>query len=646
MSAINTLYKTYVNCEENGLVDRCDELNSKTVLLPLYHKNKRANGNDIITITINEDSKCIQALFVDKDQWIVFPVTESSSSRTSSPSPHALCDDLSYLSTRINTDKHKLFMDNLLAWDQYNDEDLCFKELTIIKKYLLNEDILLDIGKYLHLDNVNIEINETENEKKDNEVTLVYNEKAKDKIVTSKLKNFSKIFIEFSIEYDDKVKKNYYVSRSNILHELHINYQEQLMKEKDRKTCAISGEDMYCTEIHRGTFGSSKLISISNNTEVYSGRFSSSKDYKGVINIGFRTSNKIFNMLKYLLDNQQSHKNLGEDAHLFTWFVEENNFQYSIDLTGFSELYDLENEVDFDAVSEYNKEINKILSGIKLGEITSNCCVMILEKTSNGRSSIKYFRELETSDLYDRVKGWYDSTSWEYYNINLKTYKDSVTPLYKYANLLYGDLDKDQIICRNYKLKKQTLERLIPCIIDNKQIPEDIVRKAFNNCCQRYRYSNNKAWTQLIRFSCGILKNNQNNKKEVKKMLDENNTNVSYLYGRLLAISEKVELDTFSEEEQKRRTTNAARLWSTFINRPATTWVVLHGKIQPYLLKPGYKGNTARNYYNLIVSDIMSKIDVNDESKNKKLSEDFIFGYYHQLKALYTKNNSAKKEEE
>ncbi|MCJ0556511.1 type I-C CRISPR-associated protein Cas8c/Csd1, partial [Enterococcus cecorum] len=67
--------------------------------------------------------------------------------------------------------------------------------------------------------------------------------------------------------------------------------------------CNISGEEQQLTSKHRGLLGNAKLISVSNNKENYQGRFSNGED---IISVGYKTSEKIHLMLKFLLENRNT----------------------------------------------------------------------------------------------------------------------------------------------------------------------------------------------------------------------------------------------------------------------------------------------------------------------------------------------------
>lgn len=110
----------------------------------------------------------------------------------------------------------------------------------------------------------------------------------------------------------------------------------------------------------------------------------------------------------------------------------------------------------------------------------------------------------------------------------------------------------------------------------------------------------------------------------------------SYQYGRLLAVMEKVERDTYSEGEN--REPNAIRLQSAFCERPLTTFSTIHLSLQPYFaaLK-----KSSRDYYKRLIGEIVEIIqELPDGEQNTPLKETYLFGYYLQRKDMYTKKEN------
>ena len=89
MNFLSTLYNLYNSAEKAGLVDKQD--GNKTVLLPLYHTSLKSSGNNIIKVILDEDGKFYKAEILDKENQIIFPVTEDSVSRSGKkPAAHPL----------------------------------------------------------------------------------------------------------------------------------------------------------------------------------------------------------------------------------------------------------------------------------------------------------------------------------------------------------------------------------------------------------------------------------------------------------------------------------------------------------------------------------------------------------------------------
>lgn len=75
MNLFQMLLKTYEYAESENLVDRLIDPKIPTIM-PLYHSNRKSAGKlDIVELTISKDGKYVDGRFLDKDEYIVFPVT-------------------------------------------------------------------------------------------------------------------------------------------------------------------------------------------------------------------------------------------------------------------------------------------------------------------------------------------------------------------------------------------------------------------------------------------------------------------------------------------------------------------------------------------------------------------------------------------
>ena len=118
MSVVTALYQTYNNALKKDMVDQTELLNQQSVLLPVYHSNKKSTGaHDIIEVTLSEKGDFIKAEWLSKDQIVIFPITENSIVRSGSANrPHPLCDEFSYLAKEFDDERHDKYNTALKDW--------------------------------------------------------------------------------------------------------------------------------------------------------------------------------------------------------------------------------------------------------------------------------------------------------------------------------------------------------------------------------------------------------------------------------------------------------------------------------------------------------------------------------------------------
>lgn len=642
MSVLDALYKTYNNALENGMVDLTNLLNQQTVLLPVYHSSKKSNGtNDMIEAIISEKGEFIKAEWMPKDKIAIFPITENSIIRAGKViAPHPLCDELSYLSKELDVDKHLEYINVLNDWVSYMEDKNYNRLLKILSEYLRLGNILEDCitslfsgFNYIIKDDYSIIINAGEK--------------------SEKIVRLDKTFVTFQIETILSNEVNLSVSKDKDIHQNYIDYIRDKNSRQTKEKCDISGEETYCVSRHRGLMGNAKLISISNNNETYYGRFD---DGEEVVHIGYEVSQKIHLMVKYLLENNQNIKQLGKDCYLINWFSDDINNDELVSITCAISPYDDMDDEDIDNTPKtfggsISTTINNYITGKKSDEkLDGKFYVMILEKIFNGRISVKYFRELTRSDLFERVEDWYRSTSWPGYSGITKQVSMQTPSLFRIADTIFGIENKKGFIeCKISKLRTKTVERLLPCILDHKKIPVDLKNRMFENLCKRRSYD--KSWNSVISVGCSIFKKFQmdyQSKREVSVMLDFKEQNRSYLYGRLLAVYEKLEQDVLkgnSSETEVKRSTNAERLWTAYTKMPARTLKILEEKIRPYKERLKKNNYDAAKFYDILISNIINKLRETEnfeQEKNRVLNEDFVFGYYAQKQNFYEKQKNNK----
>ena len=123
--------------------------------------------------------------------------------------------------------------------------------------------------------------------------------------------------------------------------------------------------------------------------------------------------------------------------------------------------------------------------------------------------------------------------------------------------------------------------------------------------------------------------------------LNETESDRSYLFGRLLAIADKAESDSYSEEDRNKRVTNAKRYWSSFAQRPYQTWAMIEDRLRPYLTKlnPG-----SRVYYEKMLNEVMDRFTYEGYTSGVALDPIYLLGYHCQMQSFYQTNKKNKEE--
>ena len=629
MDFFTSLLKAYEKAEEIGLVDQQTGENDP-VLLPLYHTSLKSNGSNIILIKLNKDGAFYKAEFMPDNQSIIFPVTSDSVARSgSNPAPHPLVDKLSYYVQEISQSQYDEFHNQLANWIGFCKEDEVKDYLTKIQRFILRTEflkIVLDslFGKSYQRENLKVTYQDSNGK--------------------SKTVDLSACFIEFSIVQYNGFKDES-VTTYKELHQSFISFVRTF--QNNMGVCNISGRNETITNKHRGLMGNAKIISVSNKGEAYKGRF---KEREDVFSVGYETSEKIHLMIKNLLENNNSSTWLGSSQYLINWFSDDlaNKSQLDIVKPEFDSLFedeedDMEESRQLIRPNAVNQEIGtSFIKGRKLFGNDATYYIAILNKTSNGRIALKYFRQLQVSQLLKNLENWQDTYSWEA-KTKSGIYKQKTPNFNEIINAAYG-VDRGRYLeLDNDSFRSDQYQQLVTALIDGKAIPNTIVKKLEANIKHRQNYP--KCWHSLQQVSLAILHKQYG--REFNPMVDHENTNRSYLFGRLLAIFELMEAQRYRiEGGNQERITNAERYWNAYTSQPAKLMMNLVNKIKPY--EETVKLNSRGIYNKLekereeiisLLSPLMTNKDINDP-----LDYQFIFGYYSEKHYFYTKKEKNESE--
>jgi len=239
----------------------------------------------------------------------------------------------------------------------------------------------------------------------------------------------------------------------------------------------------------------------------------------------------------------------------------------------------------------YKKKLMKTLQGYRdQFEDTDDVIVMGLDAATTGRLSITYYNELLASDFLDRIIYWGESCNWFYLKFTEQKspyYKLETPTFHKIAKYAFG-CEQGKSIEVNDKILKEQVQRLVKCMLEKQPMPKDIVCALVNRASAPLAYSRGNrecvlstACAVIVKYyrDKGILKEGESN---VMK-LDLKNRNRSYLFGRMLAVFEKIERATYERGES--REPNAIRLQSAYVNHPLKTWMILEETLKTLLSK-------------------------------------------------------------
>ena len=122
-------------------------------------------------------------------------------------------------------------------------------------------------------------------------------------------------------------------------------------------------------------------------------------------------------------------------------------------------------------------------------------------------------------------------------------------------------------------------------------------------------------------------------------------TTRDYLYGRLLALAERIE-ETALRIGGEERPTTAARLMQRFADRPFSTWRNIELALQPYMQR--LQGNRAGFLFNRKkeLDAVQALFSHSDFVSDKSLSGEFLLGYHCQKQAWVDRTADVKDEKE
>jgi len=664
MSWLAKLYETY---EASVNLD----LPEGEKMMPISHTLQNAH----INIVIDGNGRFRRASVLEKTQ-IILPATETSAGRSGKiPPPHPLADKLQYIAKDYPAygGRKKTFFASyskqLAEWCH------CHDKATAVYKYIKQGRVVEDLisAKVLYVD---------ENKKllaywpfetdKDNPVPPIF--KVLPVLEKKKRKKKDKPEIEpgdalvcWTVEKEGELESTTWNDDS--LQQSWIDYDSLVSGSPN--FCYITGQEKSVAVNHpaklRHTGDRAKLISANDKSGfTFRGRFTD-KNGTQAVGVSFEVTQKAHNALRWLI-SRQGYRN--DNQVYIAWAISGKSipapFEDSWALFGKPVSLHVENEnmlenrIDHgvDLGESFAHKLNKYLAGYHaILEPNEQIVVMGLDSATPGRMGNIYYRELLASEFLQRLENWHTQFAWPQRRTveipskkkSKKTIKKTIWPVSSpvpsyIAQAAYGDILKS-----NDSLKKCLLERIIPCIIDGRPFPEDILTSAVRRVSNRYS-GEHWEWERNLGIACALYKGfyqrhpDENQRREYAMTLKEDNKSRDYLYGRLLAIAERIEEVALSIGGENRPTT-AARLMQRFADRPSSTWRNIELGLQPYIQRlqssrPGFLTNRKKE-----LDEVTSAFQQGDFAKDKPLTGEFLLGYHCQ-RMVYRNTQSESTQED
>ncbi len=283
------------------------------------------------------------------------------------------------------------------------------------------------------------------------------------------------------------------------------------------------------------------------------------------------------------------------------------------------------------------------------GKKVDNTSAMILlgfDAATPGRLSMVEEMTLDSARYLENIKKWHESCNWihEKWKGKERIEFSGMVGVKDVAEILFGIESKGGLAIADANGKKMYAEvarRLIPCIWNGTEIPHDYVNRAVLKASNPLTYKDRKNWERVLTLACSLVKKDRK-MEEWNVALDKNQKDRNYLYGRLLAVADRIEYRTYDDGD-KARVTNAKRYMSTFSQRPFETWKVIEENIQPYMNKLGI---AERRFYENLLNDIYELFEIDSFKDNKKLDGLYLLGFHSQAYDLKLKKEDSKEKEE
>ena len=619
--------------------------------MPVDHAEQQVH----IEITLSGAGKFRSGSVVAKETTFI-PATEGSAGRTNTPVAHGLADKLEYIApdevggasnddgqqgtgvfarqnskTKKDRDSaHTLYLDQLRRWIASEPDP----HVEAVLRYVEGGTIITDLLQHhvLHANTAGKLMTKWQEQGAPPAIFKVLT-------ATGGERNQRAAVVRWVVELRDPRGPAQLWLNQNV----QSSWQRFVEKQAGMATlCMVTGDRVASATNHpkrlrHGADGAKLISSNDKNGYTFRGRFELPEHAYG---LGSRTTQKSHNALRWLL-SRQGYKN-GDQA-IVAWAVSgepvppivagTDELNLVSDDAGATAPAIAENAVQAlvaqpsykgDAGQLFAKQVNSLIRGYaaKLNA-REDIVVMALDSATPGRMAITYYRELHAAEFLERIGSWHEQTAWPQNMGKDRKFIGAPAPR-DIAEAAYGRRVDD-------KLKKSTVERLLPCIVDGRPIPPDIVMACFHRAASPSG-KEHWEWERCLGIACALIRGSRR-KDDYKMSLEEDRNTRSYLFGRLLAIAEKIEGHALYLAKESRDTT-AERLMQRFSDHPSATWRTIELALRPYMQRLQSSRPKALYVWKHLLDDVISRFQEDDFTRPGRLDAEFLLGYHCQRAAL------------
>jgi CRISPR-associated protein Csd1 len=651
MSWVQALYETYERCATRELTASS---RSGPPLLPVSHTSQQAH----IEVIINEKGEFLRARVIGREDTIV-PATESSAGRTSGASPHPLCDKIQYCAGDYaewggqKDSYYDLYVAQLKSW---SESPFSHPKVEAVFSYISRRTLVSDLvvaGVLIAKDGILL----TAWEDKEKEPPEVFKHLVKKRDDGEAVQDQGDALVRWVVQTPGVLAPESWTDSTLIEAWRRYDASRRVLK----GVCIATGVEGPIADQHpaklRHSGDKAKLISSNDKAGfTFRGRFVDDEGAQACV-IGFDTTQKAHSALRWLIA-RQGYRN-GEQVYV-AWSMTDrkipNPFSTTLELFGIEEAKDDEEGSDpivtksvaVDIGQAFALRLKKLMAGYSatLGDF-EKVVIMGLDSATPGRMAIVYYRELTGSEFLLRVEDWHSSFAWEQRrsvedpNVGRKKRRTiwclSAPSPRDIVEAVYGQKLDD-------KLRKSSVERILPCIIERAPFPRDLVESAVRRISRRQSFDEHWEWEQSLGVVCGIIRGyysrlvNLSQQRRYSMTLEADRTTRDYLYGRLLAYAEHIENKALYIAKENRDTT-ASKLMQRFADRPFSTWKNIETALVPYRARirakwPGYLAKL-----NEQLDEVFGAFAPEDFQNDSRLSGEFLLGYHCQRQALHNRSD-------